>query len=479
MRERFSAKQRVVIIKCGVRQYMGVFMQIIIVGCGKVGRVLAEQLSREDHNVTIIDTNANIVKNISNMYDVMGVVGNGTSFQTLSEAGLDRTDILIAVTASDEVNLLCCVLAKKAVNCHTIARVRNPIYSEERAFLRSELGLAMLINPERAAAMEITRLIRFPYAIEIDTFAAGRIEMLTFKVPQDSMLAGTALREFSRKIQLNVLICAAERNDQVIIPDGNFCIAGGDILSMIGSPAETAAFFKKVGIRTNHVKNTLLIGGGELTYYTAALLSRLGIKIKIIELKKERCEVLSELLPKATIIQGDGSSEELLREEHLEQMDSLVACTGIDEENIILSLYARDKVKKKIITKINHVDFDDVIRSLNLDSIIYPKHITAEYILQYVRAMSNTVGSSVETLYQLLDGRVEALEFRVKPGCRAIGIRLMEMRLKKNILIAGILRDGLLIIPGGQDMFLEGDSVIIVTTNHGYQDIHDILEDER
>lgn len=451
-------------------------MQIIIVGCGKVGRALTAQLSGEDNNVTVVDTNGELVKSLANYYDVMGVTGNGASYNVLKEADIEHADVLIAVTHSDEVNLLCCVIARKAANCHTIARVRNPVYSEERAFIRKELGLSMIINPEFAAALEIARLLRFPSAIDIDSFSKGRIELLRFRVPANSLLEGAALRELPKKLQMDVLICIAERGDQVIIPDGDFVIHAGDLLSMISIPGNAGVFFEKVGIRTNQVKNTMIIGGGEITYYLSKLLLSMGIRVKIIEKKRERCEELSDLLPKATIICGDGSDRELLQEEHLEQMDSLVAGTDIDEENIILSLYARDRVKSKVVTKLNHLDFNDVIHSLNLDSLIYPKNIAAEYILRYVRAVENSMGSNVETLYKLMDGRVEALEFLIRKESGMSGIKLQDMRLKKNLLIAGIGRRGKLIMPGGQDEFLPGDSVIVVTTNSGFQDIHDILE---
>lgn len=450
-------------------------MQIIIVGCGKVGRALVGQLSGEDNNVTVVDMNPDVVKGVSTFYDVMGVTGNGTSYTTLMEADIEHADILIAVTHSDEVNLLCCVVAKRAGNCHTIARVRNPIYSAERGFLRKELGLSMIINPEFAAAMEIARLLRFPSAIEIDSFSRGRIEMLRFKVREDSLLIGYALKDLSQKLSVDVLVCAVERSGNVLIPDGDFVVRGGDVLSVIAIPGNASAFFKKIGIRTNQVKNTLIIGGGEITYYLSQLLLGTGIKVKIVEKNRERCEELSELLPKATIICGDGSDQELLNEEHLEQMDSLVASTDIDEENIILSLYAKDKVRSKVVTKLNRLEFNDVIHSLNLDSLVYPKNITAEYILQYVRAMGNSMGSNVETLYKLMDGRVEALEFLIRPLSNMTGIRLQDMKLKKNLLVAGIGRKGKLIIPGGQDEFMPGDSVIVVTTNTGFRDIHDIL----
>ncbi|MDD7739183.1 MAG: Trk system potassium transporter TrkA [Fusicatenibacter sp.] len=452
-------------------------MKIIIVGCGKVGTALTAQLSREDNNVTVIDTDYDVIRNVSNMYDVMGIAGNGASYSVLQEADIEHADLMIAVTKSDEMNLLCCVIAKQAADCHTIARVRNPIYREERDFIRRKLGLSMIINPEHAAAMEIARLLRFPSAIEIDSFSRGRVEMMRFKVPQNSRLAGFALKDLSGAMQSDILVCAAERNDEVYIPDGNFIIREGDSLSIIATPQNAVDFFRRIGVRINQVRSTMIVGGGDITYYLAKSLESTGVDVKIIEKNRNRAEALSELLPKATIIYGDGSDRELLREECIQDMDSFVACTDMDEENIILSLYAKNMVSSKVVTKINHLEFNDVIHSLNLDSLIYPKHITAEYILQYVRAMKNSIGSNVETLYKLMDDRVEALEFQIHQNCRLVGIRLQDMKTRPNLLVAAISRQGKVIIPGGQDCFEVGDSVIVVTTVNGLQDIHEILSE--
>ncbi len=451
-------------------------MQIIIVGCGKVGIALTEQLSREEHNITIIDNNYDTVKVVSGTYDVMGIAGNGASYKTLMDADIEHTDMLIAVTESDELNLLCCVIAKKASNCHTIARVRNPIYSAERKFIKQELGLSMIINPEFAAAREIARLLRFPSAIEIDSFSKGRIEILRFRVPQGSKLSGFALKDISGRMQCDILVCVAQHGNQILIPDGNYVVQEGDLLSIIATPGNASDFFRKIGIHTNQVHNTMIVGGGDITYYLTMLLQNMGVRVKILEKDRRRCEELSELLPKAIIIHGDGSDQELLNEEHLEQMESFVACTDMDEENIILSLYAKDKVKCKVVTKINHLDFNDVIHALELDSLVYPKHITAEIILQYVRAMENSVGSNVETLYKLVDDRVEALEFVIRKESPITGVKLQDLRFKKNILLACINHNGKILIPGGQDSIAVGDSVIVVTTHSGLQDIHDILE---
>ena len=427
--------------------------------------------------MTVVDKDSTVIRNITSMYDVMGIVGNGASYGTLKEADIEHADLLIAVSRSDELNLLCCVIAHQAAKCHTIARVRNSVYREEREFIRRELGLSMIINPEFAAAQEMARLLRFPTAIEIDSFSKGRIEMLRFKVPPASRLVGMQLKDVSGP-RNDLLICVAERNGEVVIPDGNYRIDANDSLSLLATPKTASGFFRKIGVKTNQVHSTMIVGGGETTYYLAAILLRMGIHVTIIEKNRERCEVLSEHLQDATIICGDGSDQELLKEENLENMESFVACTDMDEENIILSLYAKDKVSKKVVTKINHLNFNDVIHSLNLDSLVYPKYITAETILQYVRAMKNSMGSNVETLYKLMDDRVEALEFIIRENCPLQNITLESMKTKKNVLVACINRRGRIIIPGGKDSFRAGDSVIVVTTHTGLENIEDILDEK-
>ncbi len=451
-------------------------MQIIIVGCGKVGTALAAQLSQEDNNVTVIDKDGEVIRNITALYDVLGVVGNGASYNTLQEADIEHADLLIAVSRSDELNLLCCVMARQAAKCHTIARVRNSAYRKEQEFIRRELGLSMIINPEFAAAQEIARLLRFPTAIEIDSFSKGRVEMLRFKVPSSSGLVGKQLKDVA-STHAELLICVAEKNGQVVIPDGNYRIDAGDSLSILVTPKKAAEFFRRIGVKTNQVHSAMIVGGGEITYYLTSILLHMGIKVTIIEKNRQRCEELSNLLQDATIICGDGSDQDLLREEHIDRMEAFVACTDMDEENIILSLYAKDKVSSKVVTKINHLSFNDVIHSLNLDSLIYPKFITAENILQYVRAMKNSIGSNVETLYKLMDDRVEALEFIIHEDCPLQRIKLENMRTKNNTLVACINRKGKIIIPGGQDYFQQGDSVIVVTTHTGLENIDDILDE--
>ena len=451
-------------------------MKIIIVGCGKVGTTLAEQLNRENHDITLIDTNGEAIQNISDSADVMGVTGNGAVYQVQMEAGIQDADLLIATTNSDELNMLCCLIAKKAGNCHTIARIRNPEYSSEIRYIREELNLSLAINPELAAAREIARLLRFPSAIKIEPFAKGRIELLKFLIPEHSLLNDMRVMDVVNRLKSNVLICVVERGNDVVIPDGNFVMKKGDKISFIASHQESADFFKKAGVDNNIVKSAMFVGGGKLTHYLCRLLEDTKIKIKIIERDEERCRQLSELLPKAMIIHGDGTDEQLLLEEGIRQTEAFASLTGFDEENIMLSLYASSQSKAKLITKVNKIAFENVINSLNLGSLIQPKMLTAEIILQYVRAMQNSMGSSnIETLYKIAADKAEALEFRVKEGSPILGIPLEKLKLIDNLLVACINRGGTIITPRGKDTVEAGDTVSVVTTHTGLNDLTDIL----
>lgn len=450
-------------------------MQIIVVGCGKVGRSIVAQLSKEDNNVTVIDTNAQIIRNISTNYDVMGIVGNGSSFTILDQADLAHTDMIIAVTERDEVNLLTCVIAKLNNNkIHTVARVRSPQYAGELAKLQKGLDLTMTINPEMEAAKEISRLLNFPSAIEIFSFARNRIDLLRFRVPPISVLVGRSLKAIS-DLTTNLLVCIIERNSNIMVPNGDTVIQQGDVLTIIAMPRDAQSFFKKIGVRTNKCRNVMIVGGGQLSFYLSKLLLNNHANVTIVERDMERCEELVNALPGVTVDCGDGTEKELLEEEHLENMDGFVACTGLDEVNTILSLYAMKHVGRKVVTKVNHVDFGDVIEGLQLDSIVNPKELTAQKIVHYVRAAGNSLESNVETLYKLMNGRVEALEFLLEKRSSIIGVKLADLNLKPNVLIAGIVRDGRLIIPGGQDAFQVGDTVIVVTTHLGFHEIFNIL----
>lgn len=451
-------------------------MKIIIVGCGKVGYTLVEQLSGENHDITVIDEREEKVNSITDELDAMGIVGNGISYQVLREAGIDRADLLIAVTGSDEQNLLCCVIARKAGHCKTIARVRNPIYNNEINFLREELGLAMIINPEFTSASEIARIFQFPSAVKIDSFSKGRIELLHFRITEECLLNNYELIHIRSTLKCDVLVCMVTRGDEVIIPKGDFVFHEGDVIAIVATPPKASEFFRKIGIGTNRVHTAMIVGGGTIAYYLARRLLSVGIATKIIDWDPARCEQLSELLPKATIICGDGTDQRLLMQEGLESVDGFAALTGLDEENILLSLYAKKASHAKIVTKINRINFSGVLNDIKLDSITYPRLLTADVITKYVRSMNASLNSNVENLYKLEEGRAEALEFYIKEASNITNVPLGKLRIRKNILISCINRGGQVIIPGGQDTLQMGDSVIVVSTHSRLNDIKDILE---
>ena len=452
-------------------------MNIIIVGCGKVGSTIAKQLCNEGYDVTVIDNNPNKLRAVSDGMDAMAMVGDGTSYTTLKEAGIESADVLIAVTDSDEKNLLCCVIGKRTGNLAAIARVRNPVYSNEREFLQKGFGLAMLINPESAGAEEMGRIFRFPSAIDIETFAKGKIELLTVRISEKSLLVGNPLTYIHQKLRTDVLVAVVRRKGQVIIPSGDFVIEAGDLVSVIAEHEQAHEFFRKIGIETHRVRDVMIIGGGKMTYYMAKNLAASGIGVKIIEKDFKRSEVLSELLPDAEIICGDGTDEDLLLEEGIEKVDGVAAVTGMDEQNIMLTLFARSQSENvKTVTKVGKLSFTKVIDSLDLGSVVNPKETTAQYIIQFVRSMRASMGSNVENLYKIANGEAEAIEFHVTEKTRAVSIPLVKLDTKKNILIGKIFRNGRAFTPTGHDSIEVGDSVILVVLSKDkIRDLDDIL----
>lgn len=450
-------------------------MNIIIVGCGKVGEELAHRLNDEGDNITVIDVDSTKVNDVTSRLDVLGVTGNGATHLVQQEAGIRDADLLIAVTGSDELNLLCCLIAKKEGNCQTIARVRDPQYSTEAPYLKEELGLAMVINPEFQAAAEIARVLRFPSAIKIDTFAKGKVDLMKFRLPENCVLTGCSVKEIATKLKCDVLVCTVERGDEAFIPNGEFVFGEKDIISVIASPANANAFFRKIDYKINQVKDCMIAGGGDVAYYLCRILRKAGILLKLIEKDPKRCEMLCTALPEVTVICGDAADQQILLEEGLENANSFAALTNLDEENIMLSLFARVKGCKKLVTKINRIDFFDVIKQLDLDSIIYPKNITSELIVSYVRAMKNTIGSNVQTVYSIIKGKAEAAEFLIKDTSPVLGKPLMELKFKPNVLVAVILRGNRVIIPRGSDVIEKNDSVIVVSDIRPH-DISDILD---
>lgn len=450
-------------------------MQIIIVGCGKVGSALARKLIDEGHNITVIDTDAERIRRISEELDIMGVVGNGVSIASLSEAGIENSDVLISVTGSDELNLLCCLFAKKYANCHTIARVRNPLYSKEIQFAKEQLGISAIINPELATAREISRLLCFPSAIQIDTFAGGMVNLIKFQLSKEMPLNGLSLKEIPEHFGKNFLICAVERNHDVMIPSGDFVLQADDVITFIATQKHARSFFEKLHLKNRPVKNAFLVGGGTIGFYLAKNLLSQNIGVRIVEQNPKRCEFLAELLPDATILNGDGTDRQLLLEEGLPSAEAFVPLTNLDEENVLLTLFAKKHGNAKLVTKINRLEFDDILDGLDMGSVIYPKYITCDFIVQHIRALQNVSGSKITTFYRILDDRVEALEFTVHSPSAATDKPLSELNLKPNQLICCITRGDKTIIPNGSDCIQVGDSVVVITLGQGLQDIRDIL----
>lgn len=453
-------------------------MNIIVVGCGKVGLNLADQLNKEGHNITIIDNDEKELRHAVDFLDVMGVHGNGAMPQTLREAGISDADVLIAATNQDEVNMLCCLFAKKEGHCSTIARIRDPQYTTEIKYLRDELNLAMVINPEMAAAREIERLLRFPSAIKIDSFSRGRLDLIRAKVPDNSKLVGIPFYSLRNEIGLDVLVCCIERGEDLLIPKGSDCFMAGDEISFIASPKDITDFFLKLGLDYTPIRDCMIVGGGRVSYYIAKYIKEkhLNLKLKIIENNRERCEFLAEEFPECSIINGNGIDQELLKREGIENTDAFCSLTGFDEENIMLSLYAGKLSDTRLVTKVNRISFENVIKEMNLGSVIYPKQIIADSIVRYVRALENSKGSNVETLYKIADGRAEAMEFKVLNDPDLINKPFSSMNFKDGILICGIIRNHRVITPNGSDMMKIGDRVIVVSKNTGYNDLRDILE---
>ena len=452
-------------------------MKIILVGGGKVGTALARQLSEEGHNVTVIDTNKPRVEHISEAYDVMGIVGNGASIATLYEAGIEEADVFIAITGSDELNLLCCMFAKKAGHCHTIARVRNPSYSHELEFIKKQTGISAIVNPEMAAAMEISHLLRFPGASKIDTFADGRVRLIKCALTEAQGMDGMAIRDILSRLGSDVLVCAVERGADVLIPNGDFVLRNGDQVTFLATQERARDFFQKINLPVRPVKNALIVGGGAIAFYLSQELLENKVRVRIVERDPARCMQLAEELPEAQILNEDGSNRDFLLSEGLGSAEAFVALTNIDEENVLLTLFAKKHSKGKLVTKINRLEFDDIISGLELGSIVYPKYMTCDYIVQYVRALQNEAGSNVKTLYRILDDRVEALEFTVHEESKATGVPLSRLRLKQNLLLCCIMRGEQILIPRGGDEIQVGDNVIVVTLERGLHDLRDIVAD--
>ena len=433
-------------------------------------------MSNESHDVTVIEQDVDVINRINSNQDVACINGNAINREILKEAGVEEADLLIGCTSSDEINMFSCLFAKNLGAKNTIARVRNPEYYSQLNYIKEDLGLSMIINPEFVAANVISRILRFPSAIKVETFAKGKVEIMEFKIYENSNLPGMQMRDVVRTFGIKVLVCAVQRRDEVFIPDGTFIFEQGDKLSIAASHEDLEKFLKKVGGLKRKVKTVMIIGGGKIAYYLCKSLENINIKTKIIERDRKTCHFLAQNLSKVDIIHGDGTDNQILEEEGIHEVDAFVSLTGIDEENIIMSMYADSKGVSKVITKISQSTFKDMIDTFNLDTVISPKELTATRILQYVKAMNNSYGSQLNSLYRIVNDKVEVLEFSVSATGRIVNQPLRDLKFKKGMLIACIVRNGKIIIPGGDDKIMVGDNIIIVTSSLKITDIEDILE---
>ena len=455
-------------------------MKIVIVGNGKVGFSLAEQLVREKYDVVIVDLREDTLRRAADALDIMSVKGNGISAATLIEAGVPEADLMVAATNSDEINMVCCLTAKHLGAKYAIARIRNPEYNTGLSDLKRNMGIDMVINPENATAVEISRLLRFPPAANIETFCRGRVELIGFRLLEDDFLVNRPLHALSDQVkQLSLLFCAVERpGGEVVIPNGSFVPQAGDKLYLIGRPSSLDQFFRLLGRYSPKVKSVFIVGGGKISLYLSDVLEKMKMRVKIVEIQEERCRFISERLPHTTVICGDGTDQELLESERLTASDAFVALTDRDEDNLILSLYAMQKGVQKVVTKSNRQNYAGIAQTIGLDSVISPKLITAAQILQVVRGMQNSQGSVMNTLYRIADGSAEAMEFTASANTRHLGVPLRDLHLRKGILIAVLARGGDIIIPEGSSSIQEGDSVILISRDLRILDLNDIYEDE-
>ncbi len=451
-------------------------MKIVIIGDGKVGHKLTTQLVDENYDITLIDQNEGKLKTALNELDIFCITGNGMDAEVQKQADVPHADLVIACASTDEMNMLSCLIAKRLGAKHTIARVRNPIYYRQIDLLREDLHLSMTVNPELTTANEIARVLLFPETSKVETFMKGKVELVEYPVREDSPLVGLSLAEIYKKFQIQILVCAVKRGNDVYIPDGNFVLESGDKLHIAAAHQNLKSFFKSLGRKSAKIKNVLICGGGHISYYLAGQLLQLGMQVKIIERKQDRCESLCELLPKATIIHGDATDHDLLLEEGISNADALISLTGMDEENIILALFAKTQGVGKIIAKVNEDTRAQMVEGMGIDSIVSAKSATADAILRYVRARKNSHSNiNVESMYRLVNGKVEAQEFIIKEDCEFTNIPLKNLPTKENTLIACIGRKRKVIIPNGDTHMEKGDSIIVVTKNCAIRHLSEIF----
>ncbi len=453
-------------------------MNIIVVGCGKIGKVLLYSLAKENHNVTAIDSDDRVIEAVRNGYDVMTYCGNGTSYEVLKKARVGSCDLFIAVTASDELNMLSCFAAKRMGAKYTVARIRNPENNNSSLdFMKQQLELSLTINPEQLAAQAIYNSLKLPAAAKIETFSRDQLEMIELIIKPDSPLDGVPLKDLKKKHKGQYLICAVMRNENVIIPKGDFALKSGDRIGLIVAEDDLNGTLDILGVPHKKIKQTMIIGAGITSRYLAKILLKHRIGVKIIDSDAKVCEKVCEQLPsKVTVIHGNAMSQDLLTEEGLPSADALVALTGMDEENILISYYAMSQSVTKTVTKVNQDELLSVAEKLGLDSLISPRKVTADAIVKYARALENTLDNQIETLYSVMGGNAEALEFKVIADSGLTHVPLKEMKLKKGVLIAGIIRAKEAIIPGGDDVILPEDKVVIISAGSQIFELSDIIQ---
>lgn len=450
-------------------------MNIVIIGLGKIGKSILSHIAKEGHDLCIIDNNSEVVNELVDQYDILGVSGNGASIDIQTKADVEKSDVVVACTSNDEVNLLACLIAKKVGAKHTIARIRNHDYFNQINFMKNDLGLSMIINPEQEAANEIAKIIDFPIANRIETFARGKVDLMELSIEENNPIVGMSLSQIRQKFQIQVLVCAVQRGEEVIIPDGFFVIQPKDRIHITAQRNEIIKLIDKMGLTKETIKSVMILGGSRIAYYLTDILLKSGHKVKIIEQNKERCAFLSQAIPNATIVYGDGTDQDVLNEEGISKVGAFVALTGVDEENIITSMYANMMKVPKVICKINRAGFSTMATTTGVATIVTPKQIIANRVVGYIRALNSTRGSEVITLYKLVNNEVEALEFNVGAGSKCVDIPLKDLNLKKGILVCSILRDKKVIIPGANDVIKENDNIIVVTSNHLIDELDDIL----
>ena len=452
-------------------------MNIIVVGCGKIGTTILESLVAEGHNVTAVDNRPRPLADITNIHDVITVCGNGGDCETLAEAGVADADLVVAATGSDEVNMLCCYMAGRMGATNTVARIRNPEYNDRSLLtMKQHLNLSLAINPDKLAAQDLYHTLRLPAAVKVETFSGSKFEMVELKLKADSPLVGMPLSEARNRFKAKFLICVVQRGEQVFIPDGHFVLQDGDKIGLTAVRGEMSKLIKSMGIGKKQTRKVMILGGSRTAYYLAKRLLTAGVEVKIIDKDHAVCENLSELLPDATIIYGDGTQQEMLLEEGLDSTDAFVALTGMDEQNILLSFFAVARKVPKVIAKASRRELGALAEQLGLDNVVSPRSIVADLLVQYARALENSVGSNVETLYRLMDDGAEALEFNVKDDPRLVRIPLKDLELKSQVLLAGIMRGRDTIIPTGADTILPGDRVVVITAGRRLNDLADILK---